>query len=52
VLDSNLLRPNELNESRADPAKANKLLSWSAKTKMREVTFKMVQGELGQAKVK
>jgi GDPmannose 4,6-dehydratase len=46
VLDSTLLRPNELNDSRADPSKAKKILTWAAKTKMREVTFNMVKAEL------
>jgi GDPmannose 4,6-dehydratase len=46
LIDQNLLRPNELIVSRADPAKANKLLFWSAKSKMNAVTSNMVKAEL------
>lgn len=40
--DKELYRPSEILINRADPSKAEKLLGWKAKTKMRDVILKMI----------
>lgn len=46
VTDDTLFRPTDLNESKANPAKAHQLLGWRAKHVMRDVVHKMMEAEL------
>lgn len=43
--DQVLLRPTDLSGNAADPAKANRVLGWAAKTRMPEVVSKMIEAE-------
>ena len=47
ILNENLIRPAENIYSGGDPKKANKILGWNPKMKMREVVASLVEAELG-----
>lgn len=49
-VQSYLLRPSDLQISRANPEKARRLLPWKAKLKMKEVVAELVRSRLGQGK--
>ncbi|RUL76745.1 GDP-mannose 4,6-dehydratase [Dyella choica] len=49
VTDESLFRPTDLNESRANPARAHQLLGWRAKNTMPEVVQRMMEAELGRS---
>ena len=45
-IDKCFFRPNEIIRSCGNPEKANKVLGWEAKNKMKDVVKKMVKHEL------
>lgn len=51
IEDTTLLRPADLNESRANPAKAHLELGWRAKHAMHDVVHMMMDAELGGARI-
>lgn len=44
--DARLLRPTDFSVSKADPAKAEQVLGWKARSKMPDIVQRMVQAEL------
>jgi GDPmannose 4,6-dehydratase len=44
-VDPQFFRPTDLNENRADPGKAHRILGWAAQSEMRDVVKKMVAAE-------
>jgi GDPmannose 4,6-dehydratase len=51
VSDNSLFRPSDLKIGRANPSKAEKLLGWKAKSKMKDVIEKMIEFELNNIKL-
>lgn len=49
VVDEALFRPTDLYESQANPAKANRVLGWRARSSMRDVVRMMMDAELGRS---
>jgi GDPmannose 4,6-dehydratase len=49
-IQPHLLRPSDLQISRANPDKARRLLPWEAKLKMKEVVAELVRARLAQGR--
>ena len=49
-IQPHLLRPSDLEISRANPDKARRLLPWEAKLKMKEVVAELVRARLAQGR--
>jgi len=47
IIDESLMRPSDIVFSKGNPAKANKILKWEAKTNVEELIKIMIQSELG-----
>jgi GDPmannose 4,6-dehydratase len=46
IIEEDLFRPSDLKIGRANPSKAEKILGWKAKNKMKDVIEKMIEFEL------